>query len=183
MALVLKYQVMVVNSPKHSTINFLGYFVKKNLRFHFASETSLSTILHNGFISYSVDVPKFGMPTTLELGLSDGRVLRVRAEMHDLSGWNEIGTLTFEVESIKDENEPKMITLPVAWSKVSKVEKLIYKSDECIAESGFTICTASGESFTVLPGANVYTLAIDAPFLSIPFEPENDFKFYLRERF
>jgi hypothetical protein len=174
---------MVENFPKHSTINFLGYFVKKKLQFHFPSETSLSTVLHNGFISYSVDVPKFGMPTTLWLGLSDGRVLRVRAEMHDLSGWDEIGTLTFDVTSTKDKNEPKMIALAASWSKVSEVEKLIYKSDECVAESGFTMRTATGESLTVLPGANVYTLAIDSPFLPLLFEPENDFKVYHREKF
>jgi hypothetical protein len=101
--------------------------------------------------------------------------------MHDLRGWEEIGTLAFDVVSSND--VPEMVSLPTSWSEVREVQKLVYNSNECEAECGFALRTSSGDQLAVVPGADVYTLAIQAPFHSLPFTPENDLTAYLRKAF
>jgi len=155
--------------------------MKKVLCFDVASAPSLSAGLHSGLSAYATNVPKVGPSTTLWLRLCDGRTLRVGVEMHDLSGWEEIGTLRFEVVSAED--APEMISLPAPWSVVRAVQKLVYDSDECEAECGFALCTANGDLLTVVPGADVYTLAIEAPFRQQRFTPENYLTAYIRKEF
>lgn len=99
--------------------------------------------------------------------------------MHDLADWEEVGTLTFEIVSPAD--APEMVPLPEPWLHVQDVQKLVFVSEECDAESGFSLSTMGGETLTVLPAADVYTLAIQASFYSQPFNPENDLLVYLRK--
>jgi hypothetical protein len=149
------------------------------LYFDVASVPSLSTGLRSGLTAYATNVPKVGPPATLWLQLCDGRILRIGVEMHDLSGWEEVGTLTFEVVSSAE--APEMVNLPAHWSDVREVQKLVFISDECEAESGFSLCTTSGDLLTVLPGADVYTVAIEASFYQSSFKPENDLAVYVRK--
>ncbi|NHZ42967.1 hypothetical protein [Massilia aquatica] len=83
--------------------------------------------------------------------------------MHDLSDWEEIGTLTFEVVSAAD--TPEMVALPVVWSDIRLIHKLMHVSDEYLAESGFALTAMNGELLTVLPAADICTLAIRRPFI------------------
>lgn len=155
--------------------------MKNVLCFDVASAPALAAGLRSGLSAYATNVPKVGPPSTLWLRLCDGRTLRVGVDMHDLSGWEEIGTLTFEVVSSDD--VPEMVSLPASWSEVREVQKLVYNSDECEAECGFALFTSSGDHLAVVPGADVYTLAIQAPFHALPFTPENDLTAYIRKDF
>jgi len=155
--------------------------VQNVLNFDEAYIPSLTKGLCSGLSAYATNVPKVGPPTTLWLHLCDGQTFRIGVKMHDLSGWEEIGTLTFEVVDSGD--VPEMVSLPSSWSDVREVQKLIYSSDECEAECGFVLCTSSGDQLAVVPGADVYTLAIKAPFHPLPFRPENDFTAYVRKAF
>jgi hypothetical protein len=155
--------------------------VKKTLFFDVTSAPSLSAGLHSGLSGYAVELPKVGPPRAMWLRLCDGRTLWVGVDMHDLSGWEEIGTLIFEVVSAED--APKMVNLPATWSDVREVQTLVYKSHECQAECGFVLSTSSGEQLVVVPGADVYSLAIKAPFHQLPFRPENALTAYSREAF
>lgn len=155
--------------------------MKNVLCFDVAAAPALAAGLSSGLSAYATNAPKVGPPATLWLRLCDGRTLRVGVDMHDLSGWEEIGTLTFEVVSADD--SPEMVSLPASWSEVREVQKLVYNSDECEAECGFTLCTSSGDQLTVVPGADVYTLAIQAPFHPQPFTPENELNAYHRKAF
>lgn len=155
--------------------------MKKVLKFEVASAPSLFTGLLSGLLAYATDAPKVGPSTTLWLQLRDGRMLRVRSDMHDLSGWEEIGTLTFEL--VREGEGTEMTGLPESWSAVRTIEKLVYDSEECEAECGFALHTMSGDVLLVLPGADVYTLAIKAPFFLQPFFPENDLEAYIRKEF
>ncbi|MBR7784053.1 hypothetical protein [Undibacterium luofuense] len=146
-----------------------------------ASVPSLAAGLSSGLTAYSVNVPGVGSPATLWLRLGDGRTLRVGVDMHDLGAWEEIGTLTFELANA--EGVPELISLPSSWLDVREVQKLVYTSDDYEAECGFSMRTGSGDQLTIVPGADVYTLAIEAPFLSLPFTPENDLSAYLRKAF
>ena len=155
--------------------------MKRILSFDVASAPALAVGLCSGLSAYATDVPNVGTPSTLWLRLCDGRTLRVSVDMHDLSGLEEIGTLSFEVVSADD--VPEMVNLPGSWADVREVQKLVYSSDECEAECGFALCTSSGDQLTVVPGADVYALAIEAPFRQRPFAPENDLAAYSREAF
>jgi hypothetical protein len=155
--------------------------MKKVLCFGVASVSSLAAGLCSGLIAYAVNAPRVGPPATLWLRLGDGRTLRVGVDMHDLDDWEEIGTLTFELANAED--VPQSVSLPSSWLDVRDVQKLVYNLDNCEAECGFALCTSSGDQLTVVPGADVYTLAIAAPFLSLPFTPENDLAAYLRKAF
>ncbi len=149
--------------------------------FDVARAPALAAGLSSGLSAYATNVPKLGPPATLWLRLCDGRTLRVGVAMHDLGGWEEVGTLTFEVVSADD--APEMVSLPGSWSVVREIKKLVYNSDECVAECGFTLCTSGGDQLAVVPGADVYTLAIQAPFYPLPFTPESDLNAYLRKSF
>jgi hypothetical protein len=153
--------------------------MKNELSFDMVFAPSLSAGLRSGLTAYATNVSKVGPPATLWLRLADGRTLRVAVEMHDLADWEEIGTLSFEF--VDAEDAPELINLDPSWLAVRDVQKLVYSSDECEAESGFSLQTTSGETLTVLPGADVYTLAIEAPFYPRPFSPENDVDVYLRK--
>jgi hypothetical protein len=156
--------------------------VKKILSFDMASAPSLSAGLQSGLSGYVIDyVPGIQSPTALWLRLCDGRTIRVEVDMHDLSGWDEIGTLVFEVVSAHD--APGMVNLPVTWSYVREVQKLVFNLDECEAECGFILCTTSGEQLVVVSGADPYSLAVRAPFHQTPFEPENNLTAYTRKAF
>jgi hypothetical protein len=178
-ALVLKFQAMATSCRKHFTINS-EYFMKNVFCFEGFSTAILATALSGGLTAYGVNTPKVGPPATLWLRLSDGRTLRVGVNMHDLADWEEIGTLTFEIVEPKD--APELIDLAASWLDVQDVHKLVYLSEECEAESGFSLSTTCGETLTVLPGADVYTLAIEAPFYLKPFNPENDVPVYARKK-
>ncbi len=151
--------------------------MKNVLSFDVAPAPALAAGLSSGLSAYATNVPKVGLPSTLWLRLCDGRILRVSVDMHDLSGWEEIGTLTFEVVSADD--APEMVSLPASWTEIREVQKLVYNSNECEAECGFSLCTSNGDQLVVVPGADVYTLAIQAPFHPLPFTPENDLTAYL----
>lgn len=155
--------------------------MKNVLCFGVASVPSVAAGLHSGLSAYAVNVPKVGPPATLWLRFGNGRTLRVGVDMHDLGDWEEIGTLTFELANAED--MPELVSLPSSWLDVREVQKLVYNSDDCEAECGFSLCTSGGDRLTVVPGADVYTLAIEAPFLSLPFTPENDLTAYLRKAF
>ncbi|EJN03274.1 hypothetical protein [Herbaspirillum sp. YR522] len=180
MTLGLKFQVTAASCPKRFTIN-LERTMKNVLSFDVDNASALSDALNNGLQAYATDCPRSGLPTTLWLQLCNGRTLRIRPEMHDLSGWNEIGTLTFEEVGLAD--APEMTRLPVSWADVQSVQKLIYKSNECEAECGLAVNTTSGDTLIVVTGADVYTLAIEAPFHHQVFTPENDLITYFREEF
>lgn len=152
--------------------------MKNVLRFDVTKAPQCIAGLFSGLTAYATDLPKVGPPTTLWLQLCSGEILMIRAEMHDLSGWDEIGTLVFELVSA--ETCPKMHALHESWLEVKTVEKLVYQSDDCLAECGFSVITKSGDTLTVVPGAEVYTLAIAAPFHSQLFMPENSLETYLR---
>ncbi|UUZ47091.1 hypothetical protein LP420_26695 [Massilia sp. B-10] len=96
--------------------------------------------------------------------------------MHDLANWEEIGTLIFEIAA--DGDLPQMEQLPEYWGDVLALQKLVHISNECEAESGFVLLTRNGDQLVVLPGADVCTLAIQAPFYPRKFEPERDLTEY-----
>jgi hypothetical protein len=155
--------------------------MKTVLRFDVTLTPMLADGLLSGLSAYATTVHGVRPPATLWLQLCDGRILRVDVEMHDLRDWEEIGTFKFEIVSA--ENSPEMVRLPLSWSQVREVKKLVYTSDECEAECGFTLCTSSGDQLVIAAGADVYTLAIKAPFYSLPFTPENDFTVYIKKDF
>jgi hypothetical protein len=155
--------------------------LKKVICFETRSAPSLTIGLLSGLLAYTVDLPKFGSSTTLWLQLRDGRTVRVRPEMHNLKEWEEIGTLSFEVVGPAD--SPEMIALPAVWSEIRAIEKLVYHSVECSADCGLILYTMSGDSLIVLPGADVYTLAIQAPFFQLQFSPENNLTSYAHQNF
>jgi hypothetical protein len=149
------------------------------LNFDVVGVPSIAEALRCGVTGYATNESVIGPPATLWLRLGNGQLLRVGVEMHDLLGWEEIGTLTFEI--VGSQGVPEMVDVPVAWLDVQAVQKLVYVSEECEAESGLTLRTTNGETLTILPGAEVYTLAIEAPFYPKPFNPENDLSVYVRK--
>ncbi len=155
--------------------------MKKRIHFDVESLHSIANALQSGLIAYAINTPKVGPPTTLWLHMRNGLVLKVTVAMHDLRDWEEIGTLRFDMVDIDD--APKMTALPLSWLKIRDVQKLIFDSDECEAECGFSLYTCDGNQLVVVPGADVYTLAIRAPFYLLIFNPENDLDEYISKSF
>lgn len=179
-ARALKYLVAATSCLKRSTINS-EVIVRKVLRFNWATAPSLAAGLRSGLIGYATNITKTELPATLWLRTCDGQTFRIGVEMHDQSDWEEIGTLKFQGGNLMD--FPEMVNLPASWSKVNDVQKLVLKSDEYEAECGFLLFASDGEKLVVLPGADIYTLAIKAPFYSGLFKPESDLAAYICEAF
>lgn len=170
---------MARNCLKRCIIN-AEEIMKEIFRFETPNLSSLPTLLGRGIRAYATDEKGARSVTTLWLLLNDGACLRIRSKMHDLSGWDEIGTLVFEVVEVTE--APQFVDLPTSWMQVISIEALIFDSDECTAECGIMLHNTLGEILTVLPGADVYTLAIQAPFCSLAFSPENDIPRYFRRK-
>lgn len=113
-------------------------------------------------------------PRMLEVGSVQGVLSAAQWNVMEFHTQNAVG---------KSYERPEMVSLPAPWSEVREVQKLVDNSDEYEAECGFALCTSSGDQLAVVPGADVYTLAIQAPFHPLPFTPENDLTAYLRKAF
>ena len=152
--------------------------MKMKITFCFEPPNSLSmlALCKSGVRAYATDGKESKSVTTLWLQLNDGARLRIRSNMHDVSGWDEIGTLAFQ--AVEANEIPQSEDLPSSWMQIILIEALVFDSDECMAECGIMVHNVLGETLTVLPGSDVHTLAIQAPFFAGTFSPENDVSRY-----
>lgn len=137
---------------------------------------SLFDILKAGLMGYSTDYKQPGGTTTVHLFLTTGEIVKIYSEMHDIDSWNEIGSLVFEM--VQDCPHSKIIPLEPGWKSLASVKKLVLDREEFIAESGIILRSDSDETFLIVTSANVYTLAVKAPFARDEFFPENDLSAY-----
>jgi hypothetical protein len=150
--------------------------MKDTFLFVLSGLDSLFSVLKVGLKGYSTDYKQIGGTTTVHLFLTTGEIVKISSEMHDIDSWNEIGSLVFEM--VQDCPYSKMIPLDPAWKSLASVEKLVLEREEFVAESGIILRSESDETLLVVASANVYTLAVQAPFARDEFLPENDLSAY-----
>ena len=137
---------------------------------------SLFKTLKVGLVGYSSDFKLIGGTTIVKLFLTNGRILKIYSEMHDLGNWNEIGSLIFE--EVEGESHSKMIPLGRGWKDIASAEKLVFAREGFMAESGILLRSQAGEELLIVASANVDTLAFRAPRSLDAFLPENDLSSY-----
>lgn len=153
--------------------------MKKEFGFDLNGITSLATILKKGLKGYATNQKNVGGITTIWCFLCDDAVLTIQSTMNDLSGWDEVGTLVFRFAGV-NENLPAMTNLPSTWNEIFSVGKLVLDDDDFSAESGLELENKSGEILTIICGANICSIQIQAPFFPGPFFPEYDIDKYER---
>ena len=149
--------------------------------FPFEGEEHLESIVMFGLRGYASNIKQYETHvsiSTVWFLLSDGSILSVSSRMHDLEGWEEVGSLVIELNPPPD-SIPPMIDLPIEWQYITAVDKLIIDGNEnFVAESGIRIMNNNGQSVMICTAARVYELALKAPFVSIAFNPEYDLDRY-----
>lgn len=154
--------------------------MKSQLCFDLNGLDSLRAILTTGIRAYATNAAfTGGMINVIWCFLCDGSVLRIQSKMNDLSGWEEVGTLVFRLAS-EDEQIAKPIELPDSWRSIACAEMLVVDEPEFAAESGLVLRNCSGEEFTIVCGADICAVQIQAPFYSGDFLPEYDVERYIR---
>jgi hypothetical protein len=160
-------------------MNYEVHEMKRILSFDVDGIESLMNLLRKGFIGYSTNAEQHGGLTTLWLFLCDQTVLKIYSSMTDVGGWDEVGTLVFRLAT-KEDTYPKMKPLGIAWSHIFSIKKLVLDETRFSAESGLVIKNNRDEELTVICGANVYTIQIEAPFFTGNFQPEYEIDAYKR---
>ena len=150
--------------------------MKEAFLFVLAGLDSIVNVLKVGLLGYSTDFKRIGGTTIVHLFLTDGRIMKIYSEMHDIDSWNEIGSLVFEMAE-KVPNAP-MIPLGDSWKQLASVSKLVLEREQFVAESGICLRSMADETPLVVTSANVETLAVQAPSLRDEFLPENDLSAY-----
>lgn len=154
--------------------------MKNQLRFDLNGLDSLRTMLTAGINAYATNAAfTGGMINVIWCFLCDGSVLRVQSKMNDLSGWEEVGTLVFRL-TLEGEQIAEPIELPNSWRSIACVEMLVVDEPEFSAESGLVLQNCSGEEFTIVCGADICAVQMQAPFYSGDFLTEYDIATYVR---
>lgn len=110
--------------------------------------------------------------STVWLRLNDGTVLRFQPEMHDLEGWDEVGTLEIERVDVSEVVSP-FVKLGGQWQHVATIEKLVVSEPGYFsAESGLKLTNHDQETIIICNDAAPYQLALSAPTTHDPFNPE-----------
>jgi hypothetical protein len=117
--------------------------------------------------------------STVWLCLPDGTVLRFQPEMHDLEGWDEVGSLGIDKSDLS-EVVPPLVTLSSQWQHVASIEKLVISEpDYFSAESGLKITNREKETIIICNGAAPYELALSTPAVHDAFNPEYPLERYV----
>jgi hypothetical protein len=154
--------------------------MKKKLRFDLNGIESLRDLFLTGIRAYATNAEfTGGMINVIWCFLCDGSVLRIQSRMNDLAEWEEVGTLVFRLVGVGEKIAPP-VDLSNPWQNISCVEMLVVDEPEFSAESGLVLRNCAGDEFTIVCGADVCAVQIQAPFYSGGFLPEYDVETYVR---
>jgi len=84
----------------------------------------LEVIQMKGLEGFSYDSKVYPTHTSMwniRLHLLDGRIVKLASTMHDLEGWDEVGSLLIELDQ---GIPPTMQPLPPEWKSIAKIERL-----------------------------------------------------------
>lgn len=99
--------------------------------------------------------------------------------MHDLEGWDEVGTLEIERVELSGVVSP-FVKLGDQWKHVATIEKLVISEPGYFsAESGLKITNHEQEIIIICNNAAPYELALSAPTTHDPFNPEYPLERYV----
>lgn len=139
---------------------------------------SLALFGLSGFSTNRKDYGTHVSVSTVWLCLGDGAVLRLQPEMHDLEGWDEVGSLI--VGRVEPAEAPPLIQLGNEWKEIESIEKLVVsKPDYFSAESGLKISNRKREAIIICNSAAPYQLALSTPVTHDTFTPEYSLDRYL----
>jgi hypothetical protein len=145
--------------------------------FPIVEEGAFKFLKNSGLKGFSCDRREYLTHVSMSsiwLFLFDTHVLRLTSEMHDLKGWDEVGSIVVDVVPLTDDL-PQMIELPCNWADIASVEKLIIREDAYFqAESGIKISNSAGEKIIICNAAAPCEVTMEAPFFHDKFKPEYD---------
>ena len=145
--------------------------------FPIVGEAAFKTLKNSGLKGFSCDRREYATHISMSsvwLFLVDTRVLRVTSEMHELKGWDEVGSIVVDIVPPTD-NLPQMIELSLTWRVVASIEKLIVREDAYFeAESGVRISNSAGEAIIICSASSPCEVTMAAPFIHDKFQPEYD---------
>lgn len=139
---------------------------------------SLRTVGLDGFSCDRKDYGTHVSVTTVWLCLRGGTVLRVQPEMHDLEGWDEVGSLKIDRDDWSKAVAPR-VELGSQWHDIACIEKLVVSEPGYFsAESGLKITNRQQEIIIICNSASPYQLALSTPATCDVFTPEYDLERY-----
>jgi hypothetical protein len=139
---------------------------------------SLRTVGLDGFSCDRKDYGTHVSVTTVWLCLRGGTVLRLQPEMHDLEGWDEVGSLKIDRVEWSEAVAP-LVELGSQWHDIASIEKLVISEPGYFsAESGLKITNRQQQIIIICNSASPYQLALSTPATRDVFSPEYDLERY-----
>ena len=130
-------------------------------------------------VSYWIEHPAWGGPTSVVLWRTDGSGLTVSSKMHDIAPRCEIGVLNFTRGRFSTE-DTKVINLESTFHGNITASKLVINESGTSAESGI-ILEAGGKELIVVAGGFPFTLAVSGLNIeALDFQPEYPLDSYVR---
>lgn len=156
-------------------------FMRKVQAFPLVGTELLASLNSSGLSGFSSNRKDYGTHvsvSTVWLCLGNGAVLRLQPQMHDLEGWDEVGSLI--VERAEPAEAPPLIQLGDEWKEIASIEKLVVSEPGYFnAESGLKISNRKREALTICNSASPYELAVSTPVTYDTFTPEYSLDRYL----
>lgn len=90
--------------------------------------------------------------------LAEAPVVRLTSEMHDYTERGEAGQLCFE--ALRDETSKKQMLFLMEFEGIANIEKLVFKRNGFLSESGIRLTRENGETVTIVASAFPYFLSI-----------------------
>lgn len=149
-------------------------FMRKAQTFPLVGTELLESLNSSGLSGFSSNRKDYGTHvsvSTVWLWLGSGAVLRIQSEMHDLEGWDEVGSLV--IERAESSEAPPLIQLGDDWKEIAGIEKLVVSDPGYFsAESGLKILNRKRETVIICNSASPYELALSTPLTHDAFTPE-----------
>lgn len=111
---------------------------------------------------------------------TNGEGIEIQAQMHDIAERLEVGALVFTRAEMKT-GDLETFEASADFHRGAAVSKLVLRVAGTYVESGLVLSGGAGSQLMIVAGAQPFSLAVRAPMLDEPFDPEYPISQYLVE--
>ncbi|WP_426401023.1 hypothetical protein ACN9M1_27515 (plasmid) [Ralstonia sp. R-29] len=116
--------------------------------------------------------------------LDNNDVFEFSSACTEVAGWQEVGSLNIErIRMVENSADAIFRRVGIENFAIVSVDCLVYETPDVYAECGIVLRAISGEEVIIAAGVSHGSVSVQAPFSSLPFDPEFSLPDYTRAKF
>lgn len=116
--------------------------------------------------------------------LDNNDVFEFSSACTEVAGWQEVGSLNIErIHPVENSAGALFSKTSIERFTIVSVDCLVYETPDVYAECGIVLRAVSGEEVIIAAGVSPGSVSVQAPFSSLPFDPEFSVPDYTRAKF